>query len=105
MIERYEIEICRNSGIGDKSALLAAWIAAVTLLSLVPIEQSQAQLILTIHPLQDHTNNTTLWIFSGSSTSHATSAQIRNQASLNTDNQDTWQIDSNNGNIFDGNNP
>ncbi len=68
MIERYEIEICRNSGIGDKSALLAAWIAAVTLLSLVPIEQSQAQLILTIHPLQDHTNNTTLWTFSGSST-------------------------------------
>ena len=56
-----------HSGIGDKSALLAAWIAAA-LLSFVPIEQSQAQLILTIQPYQGDTNNTTLWTFSGSST-------------------------------------
>ena len=34
--------------------------------SLVPLEQSQAQLILTINPLQSDTNNTTLWTFSGS---------------------------------------
>ena len=59
-----------HSGIrafGDKSALLAAWIAAA-FLSFVPIEQSQAQLILTIQPYQGDTNNTTLWTFSGSST-------------------------------------
>ena len=46
---------------------VAAWMAAA-LLSFVPIEQSQAQLILTIQPLQGDTNNTTLWTFSGSST-------------------------------------
>ncbi len=82
---------------------LAALMAAY-LLSFVPLEQSQAQLILNAYPSQDHTNQT-LWIFSGSSTSRSASAQIRNQASLNTDNQDTWQIDSNGGNIFDANKP
>ena len=41
---------------------------AAALLSFVPIEQSQAQLILTIQPYQGDTNNTTLWTFSGSST-------------------------------------
>ena len=56
----------RASGIGSKSVLLAAWTAAA--LFLVPIESSQAQLILTINPYQGDTNNTTLWTFSGSST-------------------------------------
>ena len=40
---------------------------ATALLSIVPIEQSQAQLLLSINPLQGDTNNTTLWTFSGSS--------------------------------------
>ena len=58
----------RASGIGNKFALVAAWMAAATLFSFVPIEQSQAQLILTINPLQGDTNNTTIWTFSGSTT-------------------------------------
>ncbi len=82
---------------------LAAF-AAAYLLPFLPLEQSQAQLIINAYPSQDHTNQT-LWIFSGSSTSRSASAQIRNQASTNTDNQDTWQIDSNGGNIFDANKP
>ena len=54
----------RASGIGNKSALLAALL--VSALSFVSLEQSQAQLILTINPLQGDTNNTTVWTFSGS---------------------------------------
>ena len=61
----------RASGIGHKSALLAALI--VSALSLVSLEQSQAQLLLTINPLQGDTNNTTVWSFSGSSTASQTS--------------------------------
>ena len=37
------------------------------MLALFPWEQSQAQLLLSINPLQGDTNNTTLWTFSGSS--------------------------------------
>ena len=43
-------------------------------LSLVSLEQSQAQLLLTINPLQGDTNNTTLWSFSGSSTTETSSS-------------------------------
>ena len=66
--------------------------------------EAQAQLMLNAYPSQDNTNQT-LWIFSGSSTSRSASAQIRNPSATNTDNQDTWQIDSNGGNIFDANKP
>ena len=38
------------------------------------MEQSQAQLILTINPLQSDTNNTTIWSFSGSSTPELSSS-------------------------------
>ncbi len=44
-------------------------------LSLVSVEQSQAQLYLDIFPSQDSTNNT-LWIFSGSSRSGVTIANV-----------------------------
>ena len=81
-----------------------AALTAAYLLPFVPWEQSQAQLIINAYPSQDHTNQT-LWIFSGSSTSRSSSAQIRNNAATNYDSQDTWQIDSNNGNIFDANKP
>ncbi len=62
-----------------KCALVAAWMAAA-LLSFVPIEQSQAQLILTIQPLQGDTNNTTLWTFSGSSTADQVGGTILAQS-------------------------
>ena len=81
-----------------------AALAAAGLLPFLPREQSQAQLIITAYPSQDHTNQT-LWIFSGDSSSRSASASIRNPSATNTDNQDTWQIDSNNGNIFDANKP
>ena len=55
----------RASGIGNKSALLAALV--VSALSLVSVEQGQAQLYVDIFPSRDSTNNT-LWMFSGSST-------------------------------------
>ena len=38
------------------------------------MEQSQAQLVLTINPLQSDTNNTTIWTFSGSSTPEISSS-------------------------------
>ena len=44
-----------------------AFVAAATLLSLAPLEQSQAQLYVDIYPSQEYTNGT-LFIFSGSST-------------------------------------
>ena len=104
MFERYENLRVKKSGIGNKSVLLTALATASCLFSFLPWEQSQAQLILNAYPSQDNTNQT-LWIFSGSSSSRSASAQIRNPSATNTDNQDTWQIDSNNGNIFDANKP
>ena len=43
-----------------------AGVVAATLLSLTPLEQSQAQLLLTVNPLQGDTNRT-VWTFTGSS--------------------------------------
>ena len=51
-------------------------------LCLVPLEQSQAQLILTINPLQNDTN-TTVWTFSGSSTASRSGAITTTQSSVN----------------------
>ena len=81
-----------------------AALAAAYLLPFLPLEQSQAQLILSVYPSQDETNQT-LWIFSGSSSSRSASAQIRNSSASNFDNQDSWQVNDNNGNIFDANKP
>ena len=55
---------------------------AALALFLVPLEQSQAQLILTINPLQNDTN-TTVWTFSGSSTASRSGAITTTQASAN----------------------
>ncbi len=52
----------------------------VSALSLVAVEQSQAQLILTINPLQDDTN-TTLWTFSGSSAASRSGSITTTQSS------------------------
>ena len=76
---------CQKSGIGNKSALVAAWITAATLLSFVPLEQSQAQLILTINPLQGDTNNTTVWSFSGSSAASRSGSITTTQSSVSTE--------------------
>ncbi len=56
----------RASGIGNKFALLAALLVSALSSLFIPLEQAQAQLLLTINPLQSDTNNTTLWTFSGS---------------------------------------
>ena len=71
----------RASGIGDKSALLAALATAGTLLSFAPLEQSQAQLILTLNPLQGDTNNITIWTFSGSSSASRSGSITTTQSS------------------------
>ena len=96
----------RASGIGDKSALLAALTTAATLLSLAPLEQSQAQLFVNVYPSQDNPTTQTLWIFSGSSTNAAGSNSIRTSTSSDYYQGDTWQfVTPSSGNIFDANKP
>ena len=81
-----------------------SFLIASALLSLVPIEQSQAQLIINVYPSQDNPTNQTLWIFSGSSTA-GSSNSIRASGSYNS--RDSWEVTNNNGDwhIFDANKP
>ena len=62
-----------------KGLAFGDFVATTTLLSLTPVEQSLAQLVINAYPSQDN-NNQTVWIFSGSSTSRSSSAQIRNSS-------------------------
>ena len=72
--------------------------------SLVPIEQSQAQLYVNVYPSQDNPTNQTLWIFSGSSsTTYGGTTSIRSSGNYNT--RDTAAIASNNGDIYNANRP
>ena len=75
------------------------------LLSLAPLEQSQAQLYIHVYPSQDSPTNQTLWIFSGSSSTSSTLNSIRSSGNYNT--RDSWLIDtgSNSGNIYNANRP
>ena len=84
----------------------SALLLTATLLSLAPIEQSQAQLFIHAYPSQDNPTNQTLWIFSGSSTtSRLSTTSIR--SSGNYDSRDTAAIasGSNNGNLYNANRP
>ncbi len=75
-----------------------------TLLSLAPIEQSQAQIVINVYPSQDNPTNQTLWIFSGSSsTSYGGTSSIRSSGNYNT--RDTAAIVSNNGDLYNANRP
>ena len=60
---------------GYRRRFVAAFVVSVVsaLSSLVPLEQAQAQLLLTVNPLQGD-NNRTVWTFSGSSTANATNS-------------------------------
>ena len=76
-----------------------AILLTAALLSLAPLEQSQAQLYIHIYPSQDNPTNQTLWIFSGSSTTSGTWS-IRTSGNYNS--QDSWESASS---IFDANKP
>ena len=68
------------------------------LFSLVPLEQSQAQLFINVYPSQDNPTNQTLWIFSGRSIVHYGSS-IR--SSQNFHKRDSWVTDE----LYEANKP
>ena len=81
--------------------LLAALFVSALSSLFVPLEQSQAQLVINVYPSQDNTNQT-IWIFSGSSTARDNWG-IR--TSGNYSSRDTWETSDNNGNIYNANSP
>ncbi len=74
----------------------------VSALSLVSLEQSQAQLFINIYPSQDNPTNQTVWIFSGTSTTAIGSSIRTSTGSNNFGFGDTVQLV---GNIYDANSP
>ncbi len=78
--------------------MTVALLLTAALLSLSPIEQSQAQLIIDVYPSQDTPTNT-LWIFSGSS-SVGFAGTLR--TSGNASSADGWQTASD---IYNANKP
>ena len=81
------------------------FVVAATLLSLAPLEQSQAQLYIDVYQSQDN-NNQTIWIFSGTGTAR-TLYSVRNSSSGNANRhrRDTWEVDDNSGDLYAGTEP
>ena len=73
-----------------KGLAFGAFVIAATLLSLAPLEQSQAQLMITIRPSASNTNNPIL-IFSGNTTASAAEA-IRTSAVGSNEIADTFSV-------------
>ena len=97
----YKSPPCKQRLAVDK--FVVAVLAVSALSSLAPIEQSQAQLLVSVYPSQDDTNQT-LWIFSGSSTtSHPSTTSIRSSGNYN--NRDTLAVGSNYGDLYNANRP
>ena len=82
-----------------------ACVIATAFLSLVPLEQSQAQLYIDIYQSRDNTNQT-LWVFSGSGTARQLySVRNNNAANANYHRRDVWHVADNGGDLYAGTEP
>lgn len=89
---------------GGNRSLLGA-VAVGALLSLLPVERGQAQLLIDVYESRDDANST-LWVFSGSSTT-AQLWSVRTGVAGN-DNfarRDSWEVSENSGGLYIANAP
>lgn len=89
---------------GGNRSLLGA-IAVGALLALLPVERGQAQLLIDVYESRDDANST-LWVFSGSSTTaQLWSVRTAVVGNDNFNRRDSWEVSENSGGLYIANAP
>lgn len=89
---------------GGNRSLLGA-IAVGALWTLLPMERGQAQLLIDVYQSRDNANST-LWVFSGSSTTaQLWSVRTGVAGNANFNRRDSWEVNENSGGLYIANAP